>query len=278
MQVFDYIAEANLTLANNFHGHKVAYQELIGALEEAANAAQRLDRIKKALFYGRGDDIGPTRGVGVRLADAALYAMSGVKNVAEIGPGDQDTIAEAEIIVHGIIGKFTESGELIEALLKSIKTESPIDRVNVIEEQGDGFWYDAILFGVFGSNFGEAQTVNIAKLRKRFPNNFNEYDANNRDLDGERAILESGTVDPQASLDFQAERVEPLPERAVVDLAEKALAAADVFVPQEPIAILPVDTVGSDSRPRLKLQATDEDNAALEGQVASNGLTGGQGF
>lgn len=94
-------------------------------------------------------------------------------------------------VIHAIIGKATEAGELLEALSAAAEGEA-FDAVNALEEVGDGFWYDALLLRAIGSNFGEAQSVNIAKLRRRFPNAFTEFDANNRDLFEERKILEKG--------------------------------------------------------------------------------------
>ncbi|URA06965.1 hypothetical protein Pfeifenkraut_BL30068 [Xanthomonas phage Pfeifenkraut] len=64
------------------------------------------------------------------------------------------------------------------------------DDVNFIEETGDGFWYAAIGLNAVKATFGDVQHRNIAKLRHRFPQKFTEYDANNRDLFGERKILE----------------------------------------------------------------------------------------
>lgn len=184
VELFDYIAEANLTLSNKFHGDKVTMAEFRAALDDCINAANRLDRIKKALFYGKGDDIGLTQSPG------AVTCMSATDNLVN----DHHSLEEhqrAEIIIHGIVGLFTEAGELVEAL-RSAVFAGGFDEVNALEELGDGMWYQAILLKALGSNFGEVQQVNIAKLRKRFPNNFTEYDAQHRNLDAERAVLEQG--------------------------------------------------------------------------------------
>jgi len=96
-------------------------------------------------------------------------------------------------ILHAAMGLSTEAGEILDAMKKHIFYGKPIDLVNLKEEAGDIFWYLAVLCDELGITFGEAQETNIKKLRARFPNKFNEFDANNRDLSKEREILEMDT-------------------------------------------------------------------------------------
>ena len=70
----------------------------------------------------------------------------------------------------------------------------PLDNVNLLEELGDQTWYIALALRYLESNFGEIFDGNIAKLRKRFPDKFTEAAAINRDLDGERAVLEQAQI------------------------------------------------------------------------------------
>lgn len=174
---FDYIAEARLTLSPSWHGDKVAKFAFVERMNAAIRAANALDQVKKTLFYGKDNGIGPNTPAGVSVSKLPL--MFG------------DTEPEvATNLIHAIIGKFTEAGELLEALRDAIDLGKPLDNVNILEEIGDGFWYDAILLYEIGGTFDGAQRVNIDKLRKRFPDRFTEYDANNRNLVAERAILE----------------------------------------------------------------------------------------
>lgn len=177
-KTFDYIEEAHVTASGSYHGDRVPLAYFRETIAEAVAALNKLDAIKKTLFYGR--DMGvpvPGENVGT-LAKFPEWLSS-----------NPESDAEAVNIIHAIIGKATEAGELLEAL-SSAAEGSPFDNTNALEEVGDGFWYDALLLRAIGSNFGEAQRVNIAKLRHRFPQKFTEYDANNRDLFGERKILE----------------------------------------------------------------------------------------
>lgn len=177
-KTFDYIEEAHVTASNSYHGDRVPLAYFRETVAEAVAALNKLDAIKKTLFYGR------DCGVPAPVENAATLA----KFPEWLSSNPEDDAAAVNII-HGIIGKATEAGELLEALSASAEGQT-FDETNALEEVGDGFWYDALLLAAIGSNFGEAQRVNITKLRYRFPQKFTEHDANNRDLFGERKILE----------------------------------------------------------------------------------------
>lgn len=149
---------------SKFYGEKVPLRTYNHLMKQAIEAADKMDKMKKSLFYGR---------------DNAYAWLAG---------GEQDLVGlKQEIIdaVHGVIGVYTEAGELIEALGKS-----KLDWVNIKEECGDILWYIAVLCKTGNFSFEELMETNIAKLKARFPEKFNEHDANNRDLDNERNVLE----------------------------------------------------------------------------------------
>jgi len=183
-QIFDYIEEAHVTAAGSYYGARIPLEHFTEVVSEAIGALVKLDAIKKTLFYGR------DAGVPAPLNESSATLASLPDWIAE--DGSEEAQRNAINIIHGIIGKATEAGELLEALAATAIEGGTFDGVNAVEEVGDGFWYDAILLRALGSNFGKAQRVNIAKLRARFPNAFTEYDANNRDLFAEREILEKG--------------------------------------------------------------------------------------
>ena len=93
-------------------------------------------------------------------------------------------------ILHGLMGMTTETGEAMDALKKYLIYGKPLDMTNLEEETGDLFWYCAILADACGFTFESSMEKNIAKLRARYSNKFTEFDAMNRDLSRERAILE----------------------------------------------------------------------------------------
>lgn len=181
-KVFDYIEEAHVTASDKYYGKRIPLEHFSEVVGEAIAALNKLDTIKKALFYGRDTGIAPPANPNEATLEKAPYWIS----------DNAEDDAKAVNVIHAIIGKATEAGELLEALSKTIVEGEAFDAVNAIEEVGDGFWYDALLLKALGSNFGEAQRVNIEKLRARFPNAFTEYDANNRDLFEERKILSNG--------------------------------------------------------------------------------------
>lgn len=185
LPAYDYIGEARVTLSPSWHGEKVSKANFVERLNAAIDAANRLDMVKKTLFYGRDNNLDGALG---QMNLRALPHMIG-------GDGTPKLLAEADSntnIIHGIIGAFTEAGELLEAMRTAINSGQPFDAVNLKEETGDLFWYLAIIAHECGFTFDDAQHVNIAKLRARFPDKFTEYDANNRDLGVERQVLEGG--------------------------------------------------------------------------------------
>lgn len=93
-------------------------------------------------------------------------------------------------LLHVGMGMVTEAGEFIDMLKKHIYYGKPIDRVNLNEELGDSSWYARIGANALGVGFLDVIMLNIRKLRARFPNKFSQRDAQVRDLDRERKILE----------------------------------------------------------------------------------------
>lgn len=178
---FDYVAEAHLTASPHFYGYRVPLAHFDAVLSQAIDALNALDRVKKTLFYGR--DLGP-------LALAVGDVWQNCAKLPEWISDRPEDDEKARNIIHAIIGKATEAGELLELLQATAIYGEVFDVANAGEEIGDSFWYDALLARACGLTFDGIQRTNIAKLRHRFPNAFIEYDANNRDLFGERRILE----------------------------------------------------------------------------------------
>lgn len=106
--------------------------------------------------------------------------------------GISQRLANPNIIrlLHGAIGVATEAGELLDALKKHIYYGRPLDRINMFEEAGDVMWYLALILSGLDRNFSAVMTANNAKLRARFPEQFNQDQATSRNLDQERSSLE----------------------------------------------------------------------------------------
>jgi NTP pyrophosphatase (non-canonical NTP hydrolase) len=93
-------------------------------------------------------------------------------------------------VLHAAIGCVTESGEMIDAIKKAMFYGKNLDVVNIKEEAGDILWYLAILFDALDTNFETEMKRVIQKLQVRFPEKFTEENAEVRDLDKERSVLE----------------------------------------------------------------------------------------
>lgn len=93
-------------------------------------------------------------------------------------------------VLHAFIGSFTESGELLKALLISLSDGVPLDRVNVSEEYGDMDWYKAIAFDALSLSETASRNGVLAKLRKRYASGaFSAEAAINRDVAAEVEVL-----------------------------------------------------------------------------------------
>jgi len=100
-----------------------------------------------------------------------------------------------ERLLHAGMGIATEAGEFLDALKKSIFYGSELDRVNLQEELGDLLWYIAIAMDELGTDFETEMRRNVEKLKARYPEAFDRERAEKRDLDRERSILESDSLD-----------------------------------------------------------------------------------
>lgn len=179
MDIVTYQREASRTLPTEgvFFGDNVTLSEFMAALYEFQKAAERLDAIKKALFYNRGK-LGLTNAYGVETC-AALPAKI-----------DKDAQPFVIDVIHMIVGVATEGGEMVEALRRVIGTDNRFDLVNLKEESGDIMWYLANLFNAIDTTFEEVGGDNNGKLRVRFPDKFTTDNANNRNVLAERRALE----------------------------------------------------------------------------------------
>lgn len=138
----------------------------------AIKATEDLDLVKKKKYYGK-----PV-------------------NISSSAPGDIkfNRDEKGENLLHAAIGIVTESGELLDTILKYKYGEKELDVVNIKEELGDVMWYIAILLRDLDIDLYDAMDVNISKLKSRYGDKFSSEKAINRDLDTERKILEGGVV------------------------------------------------------------------------------------
>jgi NTP pyrophosphatase (non-canonical NTP hydrolase) len=174
----NFIRDAIVTCSPDFHGDKVSKAEFRGRLNGAIDALNKLDQVKKSLFYGRDNNL-----ISEGQSDASFA-------VANFGGADHALTSNiAANIIHGILGFATEAGELLE-LLKNAINGNAFDWVNLKEELGDAAWYAAILANDGDFEFEDYEQLIIKKLRSRYADKFTAAEATDRNLAAERAILE----------------------------------------------------------------------------------------
>lgn len=93
--------------------------------------------------------------------------------------------------VHMIFGMLTEVGELADAFKKYMAYGREIDWINVQEELGDLMWYVVNFCSINGFNLEKIFDATVEKLKVRYPEDYTDYKALNRNIDDERKSLEA---------------------------------------------------------------------------------------
>lgn len=166
-----YTRNVQARCSDEFHGHLVDECDFKIALAEFIEAGNRLDRLKKSLFYGQ--PFSYNEGREGLVVDCPLETPNSF----------------ARTLIHAILGVATEGTELVEALFAYI-SDQPWDIVNLCEEFGDLEWYRALGLSALGETNEHNLQRNDRKLELRFGPAFSAEGANTRDLEAERKILE----------------------------------------------------------------------------------------
>lgn len=85
---------------------------------------------------------------------------------------------------HGALGIASESGEYVSIIKAYLIYGKPMERDRAIRELGDLMWYIALSAEALGTNLSEIASININKLRERYPEKYSDELAIAR-LDGE---------------------------------------------------------------------------------------------
>jgi NTP pyrophosphatase (non-canonical NTP hydrolase) len=177
MDSSEYIKEAIKTESYNFQeitnrlNDPNLQKSLYNTLYLINELGLNLDFYKKYIFYGKG-------------------IFSGKEEIVQENFNLNNNISEEQIrLLHAVLGIVTEAQEMIDQIMNLWKNKS-IDKINLFEENGDIFWYQAVMADVCGKSFDELMEKNIKKLRARYGEKFTTDKAINRDLDLERKILE----------------------------------------------------------------------------------------
>lgn len=162
---------------------------LLRTMELFMEVTELLDAVKKQAFYNNDKKMKttPERIAAIRrLTEKVMFSYQHLEQVdfAMVRPITNTRVA------HGVIGMATESGELVECLYNSLKDNSELDTVNLVEEMFDADWYKAVISDELNVDWGDSWQTIIDKLKARFGDKFTEDKANNRDIEKERKILE----------------------------------------------------------------------------------------
>lgn len=72
------------------------------------------------------------------------------------------------------LGLAGETGEVVDLIKKVVGHGHELDQRKLIEELGDVLWYCAALCTLLGVPLEEVAFANIAKLKRRYPNGFEQ--------------------------------------------------------------------------------------------------------
>ena len=90
-------------------------------------------------------------------------------------------LSKQDMLINGVMGLCGESGEAIDLVKKHLHQGHELDKDALIKEMGDIAWYLAELATVLEIDLETVLEKNIDKLKKRYPDGFNELLSINRD-------------------------------------------------------------------------------------------------
>jgi hypothetical protein len=164
----EYSEKALAFLSEEYHQNEIEPFNLEYMFRHGIITANHVDRVKKALFYGK------------RFNGKEYPNM---KTSIEHDP-------KLNNLMHAVLGLYTEIGEIFEHLYDIMSKRCDTDFVNFTEEVGDIYWYLNLLQVSLNLSSNEIREKNIAKLSARYGEKFHRNRALYRDLKAERKVLE----------------------------------------------------------------------------------------
>lgn len=155
-------------------------------------SAELVDAIKKHVFYGKPLDV---VNIKEELGDLLWYIAIPVRIFdldldfnRQNGNYYKNKVKNQIKTPEGLIKFFLAFNSMFKALCSAILIRPlPCDFDNIFEEIN-------LICEIYNLNLSEIMDININKLKTRFPNNFTQEQALNRDLEKERAILEGDVL------------------------------------------------------------------------------------
>lgn len=185
MNLQNYVLDAIRT-ESRIDSVNVNIENLVAILNVFIASGNLLDDIKKNVFYNKPIQTEKWDYNNQELKKNILNISSGY----ELKDLNKTELSLDPRLFHALIGIATESTELMEAIVKTVQTDAPIDHVNIREEIFDCLWYISIFHDSIDVEFAETFLMGFEKLKKRYPEKFTSNHAIERDINAERQILE----------------------------------------------------------------------------------------
>lgn len=90
-------------------------------------------------------------------------------------------LVKKDVLINGVMGLCGESGEVIDIVKKHLAQGHELDKEKMIDELGDVAWYLAETAYCLDVDLETVLTRNIDKLKKRYPEGFDENKSINRE-------------------------------------------------------------------------------------------------
>ena len=104
--------------------------------------------------------------------DFKIYQHQAMRTAKPMEPADD--------LMHAALGLAGEAGEFADAIKKHLVYGRELDRENAIEELGDVLWFVALGCATLGVSMSDVAQKNIDKLRKRYPEKYEDALAHRR--------------------------------------------------------------------------------------------------
>jgi len=111
------------------------------------------------------------------MSDTKIYELDEYQNLALRTNPTKDF---EKNVINAALGLSGESGEVADLIKKWKNQGHSLDENKLIEELGDVLWYVSLMAHTLGYTLSEVATINIEKLKKRYPYGFDSNKSINR--------------------------------------------------------------------------------------------------
>jgi len=98
--------------------------------------------------------------------DFLIYQIQSMRTAKPMTPDDD--------LMHAALGLSGEAGEFADAIKKHLVYGRDLDRENALEELGDVLWFVALNCTALGVSMADVAQGNIDKLRRRYPEKYED--------------------------------------------------------------------------------------------------------